>query len=67
LYPERNRIVRECFDKLESSFKQALPDVISRARHRQSGEIDSQVLDDFSVACVETVVKATQNLLQKFA
>ncbi len=64
LYPQRNQIVRNCFDSLELKFKETLPDVV--AQSHQNSELNIQALDAFTADCVNRVVQATQNLLEQF-
>jgi secernin len=63
-YPARNRQVRAQFDALEQDFVAQLPEVMRTAT--ASGQVDTQVLNTFTAACVERVLKALHGLLNTF-
>jgi secernin len=62
-YSARNQLVRKRFDPLEQEFAAELPEA-SRA---YAGSGDPQLLDRFTVRCVERVVATLQDVLKEVA
>jgi secernin len=61
-YFERNRRVREQFDKLETEFKTEIPQVVAAAQSKGDDTFQAQILDNFTANCVSRVVQVIQKL-----
>jgi secernin len=61
-YAAHNPLVRARFDALEAEFAAQVPEVMAQAV--TAGEVNAQVLDDFTATCVQRVLTEVQQLLE---
>jgi secernin len=67
-YPRRNPQVRARFDLLEKGFEAEIPRLVERAAALRSSDpvAAAHILDEFTEACVSSVLLAVEDLLREF-